>query len=167
MLHHMTSAPSAPYNFVRGMPKDADTLTQFALDSNAIYQSRKVTDDEARKVFELTERDCSTGIVELLKFYDDVIGFYSLRSYKNSEGKKIKELGHLFIKPGSVGHGFGSFLFLRAMQMAKYGLRWRTIGWFSDQHAAGFYHKMGARQIGSSGCKLNPACEVPLFSYEL
>jgi hypothetical protein len=55
-------------------------LTQLALDSNAIYHYRTASDQEAVKVFCVTEEHLKKGIIRLMMEGSDVIGFFGLFS---------------------------------------------------------------------------------------
>lgn len=150
--------PGINLQFSPAVPADAELLTQFALDSNNIYKYRTVADDEARLIFLLTKDDFAFDSVVCLKVFDELIGFYSL--------KLPHLLGHLFIEPNKVRRGFGSVLFKKAMSHAR-TLGWKFIEWESDPNAAIFYQKMGALQIGTKPCRLNPSQILPYFRYPL
>lgn len=141
-------------------PDDAESLTQFALESNSFYRYRTVSDEEARQVFILRKEDFLTSFVALMKLNNELIGFYSLKA------KKPQELGHLFLKPSHIYQGFGVLLFNKAMDHAK-SLGWEKLEWESDPNAAKFYEKMGAKLIGKNPCRLNPNYESPVFRFEL
>jgi len=53
------------------------------------------------------------------------------------------------------------------MRTAREELHWEGLLWESDPHAAGFYRKMGAAQIGEDPNFLNPSWKVPVFIYIL
>ena len=76
-------------------------------------------------------------------------GFYALCI----AGSKA-ELEHLWVTPACVGTGVGKELFLDAMDRAA-KLNVRAVEISSDPHAAGFYKRMGATQIGETDASLD------------
>lgn len=145
----------------------ASYLTQLALDSNAIYNYRTVTDEEALKVFAVTKNHFDNGIVCLMKSSEEILGFFGLACWKDDNDMIINSLSHLFLKPPYIGQGYGKILFLEAMRMAKEQLGWETLLWKSDPNAAWFYRMMGAKKIGETPCVLSPENKLPLFAYTL
>ncbi len=153
--------------FVDASPKKAKELMQFALDSNAVYGDRTVSDQKALKIFRLTPADFETGAVQTLHVNGELVGFFCLRIGKNRKGETIQELSHLFIKRGWQGKGMGRQLFARALEVAEKELGWQALEWESDRNAAWFYEKMGAIQIGTVPSLLNPKYECPVFQTRL
>lgn len=141
-------------------------LIQFAMDSNAIYGYRTVSDEEAKKVFLITEQNFKKGLIRLMKMNSEIIGFYGLLCEK-TDGKEINIFSHCFLKPEFIGKGYGKILFHEAMRAAHEDLGWEGLLWESDPNAAWFYRKMGAKQIGENPCPLNPAYKAPVFIYIL
>jgi N-acetylglutamate synthase-like GNAT family acetyltransferase len=74
----------------------------------------------------------------------EVRGFYALCV----SGAKA-ELEHMWVTPGCIGTGVGKELFLDAMERAA-ALEVRDVELTADPNAAGFYERMGARQIGET-----------------
>jgi len=74
----------------------------------------------------------------------EVRGFYALCV----SGAKA-ELDHMWVTPASIGTGIGKELFLDAMERAA-ALDVRDVGITADPNAAGFYERMGAKQIGET-----------------
>ena len=72
----------------------------------------------------------------------EIRGFYALCV----TGEKA-ELEHMWVTPASIGTGIGKELFLDAMERAA-ALDVRGVEITADPNAAGFYTRMGARQIG-------------------
>ena len=142
----------------------AEYLTQLALDSNAFYSYRTVSDKEAEKVFLVKEEHFKRGIIRLMKVCDEIIGFFGIY-HEEKEGKTTNCLSHLFLHPDFIGKGYGKLLFQEAMRAAEQELCWEGVIWESDPHAADFYRKMGARKIGDNPCILNPSFRSPVFIY--
>ena len=72
----------------------------------------------------------------------EVRGFYAL-----SVNGEQAELEHMWVTPECIGTGIGKELFLDAMERAA-ALEVRGVEISADPNAAGFYERMGAKQIG-------------------
>ena len=72
----------------------------------------------------------------------EIRGFYALCV----DGNKA-DLEHMWVTPAAIGTGIGKELFLDAMERAA-KLSVSAVEISSDPNAAGFYRRMGARQIG-------------------
>jgi len=72
----------------------------------------------------------------------EIRGFYALCV----DGNKA-DLEHMWVTPAAIGTGIGKELFLDAMERAA-KLNVSAVEISSDPNAAGFYQRMGARQIG-------------------
>lgn len=73
----------------------------------------------------------------------EVRGFYALCV----TGSDAAELEHMWVTPDCIGTGIGKELFLDAMERAV-ALEVRGVEISADPNAAGFYERMGAKQIG-------------------
>jgi N-acetylglutamate synthase-like GNAT family acetyltransferase len=73
----------------------------------------------------------------------EVRGFYAL-CVTDSDAA---ELEHMWVTPACIGTGIGKELFLDAMERAA-ALAVRGVEISADPNAAGFYERMGAKQIG-------------------
>lgn len=80
---------------------------------------------------------------------DEIKGFYALCV----SGEKA-ELEHMWVTPERIGTGIGKELFLDAMERAA-SLDVSAVEISSDPNAAGFYKRMGARQIGEIDASLD------------
>lgn len=145
----------------------AEFLTDLGLRANAIYQYRSVSELEARSIFLVNERHFNEGILRIMTLRDILIGFYGLIQWREHGGKKTNILSHFFLEPEYIGKGYGKMLFQEVLRAAKKELKWEAFQWESDPHAAGFYQKMGAKQIGENPCPLNPKYIAPVFVYVL
>ena len=139
-------------------------LVEFAIQSNDVYKTRKVSREIAVQVFELQPYQVEEGLIEkLVDEAGNTLGFYSLKKPSRDKAGKIEiELGHVFVKPGYMRRGLGTLLFERACSRAK-SLGVARMYWISDPDAKDFYLKKGARLIGHDDNLLNPAVKVPLF----
>jgi GNAT superfamily N-acetyltransferase len=90
------------------------------------------------------------------------IGFYSLR-----RGLDRMHLEHLWVLPQKMGRGIGRTLFAHAIEQLK-AAGFRTLEIESDPNAAGFYERMGARQVGVTVTELEgQSRELPVLIYEI
>ena len=71
-----------------------------------------------------------------------VVGFYAV----TGEGS-AREIEHLWVAPGWMGRGVGRRMLEHLVSRARAAgvVELRVV---SDPHAAGFYRRMGARQVG-------------------
>lgn len=142
----------------------AHFLTQLALDSNAYYKYRTVSDQEAIKVFRVNDEHINNGIIRVMKNHSEIIGFYGLISEEKG-GKTVNIISHFFLKPDFIGKGYGKKLFQEMIRTASEELNWDGLMWESDPNAAWFYRKMGAKKIGEIPCPLKPPGKAPVFIY--
>src|SRR5687767_10199651 len=79
----------------------------------------------------------------------EVRGFYALCVSRERTGELAHkaELEHMWVTPAYIGTGIGKELFLDAMERAA-ALDVRDVELSADPNAAGFYTRMGAKQIG-------------------
>lgn len=145
----------------------AEFLTDLGLRANATYNYRSISDAQARSVFLVQEIHFKEGIIRAMKENGTFIGFYGLIRWKEVDGKEANILSHFFLEPEFIGKGYGKILFGEVVRAAKNELKWEAFQWESDPHAAGFYQKMGAKQIGKNPCPLNPNYKSPVFAYIL
>jgi len=158
----------APETYFEEASSDqAEFLTQLAMDSNATYGYRNVSDQEVLQVFLVKEEHFKKGLIRLMKKGSEIIGFYGLMNLEEKEGKQVHTLSHLFLKPKFIGKGYGRILFQEAMRTAREELQWEALLWESDPHAEWFYRKMGAKKVGENPCPLNPFYKSSVFVYIL
>ncbi|HSX03862.1 MAG TPA: GNAT family N-acetyltransferase [Rhabdochlamydiaceae bacterium] len=154
--------------FENATEEQSDFLVQFAMDSNAVYGYRTISEEEARDFFHLCKHNFEKGIVRLMKGPSGIMGFYGLARHSDKEdGAWVNLLTHLFLKPKFIGQGYGKMLFQDAMRTAREELHWEALFWESDPNAAWFYEKMGAKHVGENPCNLNPDYRAPIFVYIL
>ena len=72
----------------------------------------------------------------------ELVGYFTLRRHPGGE----VELEHLFVEPAWFGRGVGSALFEAALHSAAAG-GVSALKVVSDPNAAGFYLKLGAREV--------------------
>lgn len=154
------------FAFEEADPAIREYLIDFAIESNDIYQTRTANVDVAREVFDISDSVFKNGVVEILKLQGEIVGFYTLKVHPPTEGLFEHELGHLFVKAGLQGKGFGTLLFNRAVEVAR-SKGWKKLQWLSDPDAEIFYLKMDATITDRCENLLNPTVDLPIFEYQL
>lgn len=150
--------------FEAASPSIKEYLIDFAIESNDIYHTRTASIDVAREVFDIPDSVFETGAVEVLKLDNEIVGFYTLKLHAPSDDWFEHELGHLFVKAGLQGHGYGTLLFKRALLVA-HSKGWEKLNWLCDPDAKDFYLKLGATVIDHCENLLNPGVDLPIFEY--
>ena len=123
---------------------EAAVLTQIALDAKRYwgYPEHWIKHWEADLTISPDFiRDNHVYVAEL---EGEIRGFYALCV----SGERA-ELEHMWVTPAYIGTGIGKELFLDAMERAA-ALDVRDVQLTADPNAAGFYKRMGARQVGET-----------------
>lgn len=102
----------------------------------------------------------STARVECAVLGGQVVGFFALVDHG-----PVAELEHLWVRLGHMRRGIGAALLERAVSAARGDGR-RTLVVVSDPHAAGFYVRMGATQVGEHESTPPGRC-LPVLSLDL
>ena len=123
---------------------EASVLTQIALDAKRYwgYPEHWIKHWEADLT--ISPDFIRENHVYVAEFDGEIRGFYALCV----SGEKA-ELEHMWVTPASIGTGIGKELFLDAMDRAA-ALAVRDVEITADPNAAGFYRRMGARQVGET-----------------
>ena len=92
---------------------------------------------------------------------DEAVGFYAVTGDRPG-----REIEHLWVAPGWMGHGVGRRMVEHLLERAR-AAGADEVRVVSDPHAAGFYMRMGARQVGEepsvpAGRRL-PVLVIPLL----
>jgi len=129
--------------------ENSETLTEIALDAKRHwgYPEHWIKHWES----DLT---ISSDFIDAHQVYvseDDgeIRGFYALCQ----NGDKA-ELEHMWVRPAYIGTGIGKELFLDAMERAA-TLNVSEVELSADPNAAGFYERMGARQVGEVASEID------------
>lgn len=138
--------PNSTFKIVRAEPSQAEELTKLAYASKAhwnypeswltVWRERGVL--EVSKAF-IAEHPTFAGFCD-----EECVGFYSLIL---QEDKAVLE--HLFVKPESIGKGFGRQLFEHALLTAR-ELAVKRLELESDPNSQAFYEKMGMTKTGET-----------------
>ncbi len=148
------------YLIRRAKPEEAKVLTEIALRSKAYWGYSAELIQLWTPELEVTPEMIENGISFVAELDSVIKGFWCRPA--------VEELsdGRLFIEPSEISKGCGKALWNAVMKEAKHrGLRYLT--WEGDPNAAGFYLKMGARQIGTVESKVVPGRMLPILRFYL
>ena len=126
----------------RATGDEAELLTKIALDAKRYwgYPEHWIKHWEADLT--ITPEFIQDNQVYVAESDGAVCGFYALAVSGDQA-----ELEHMWVTPECIGTGVGKELFLDAMERAA-ALEVRGVEISADPNAAGFYERMGAKQIG-------------------
>ena len=129
----------------RALPEEASTLTTITLEAKRYwgYPDRWIKHWESDLT--ISADFIRDNYVYVAEVDGEIRGFYALCVGDEKEHKA--ELEHLWVSPAYIGTGIGKELFLDAMERAA-ALDVRDVELSADPNAAGFYKRMGAKQIG-------------------
>jgi len=123
-------------------PEDASTLTTIAIDAKRYWGYPEHWIQHWESDLTISSDFIRDNHVYVAEENGEIRGFYALCV----AGEKA-ELEHMWVTPEVIGTGIGKQLFLDAMERAA-KLNVNAVEISSDPHAAGFYKRMGATQIG-------------------
>jgi ribosomal protein S18 acetylase RimI-like enzyme len=130
-------------------PDEASLLTNIALDAKRYWGYP----DHWLKLWEpeltISSEFIDENHVFVFESGGEIRGFYAL-CVKDSHA----ELEHMWVRPADIGAGVGKELFLDAMERAA-KLNVDEVQLTADPNAAGFYKRMGAKQIGEATSEID------------
>lgn len=126
----------------RSSPEEAETLTTIALDAKRYWGYPEHWIKHWESDLTISPDFIRDNHVYVAEADGEIRGFYALCV----NGDKA-ELEHMWVTPACIGTGIGKELFLDAMERAA-ALDVRDVELSADPNAAGFYKRMGAKQIG-------------------
>lgn len=126
---------------IRAQANQAPTLTRIALESKAYWGYSKEWLDLWREELSLRPSDVVEFETYCATISGDIAGFYLLCCKDGAPW-----LEHLWILPKYIGQGIGSALFRHAIERVREA-GYKQLSVESDPNAAGFYRRMGARQV--------------------
>jgi len=141
---------------------DAEALSRLARRSKGHWGYSDAFLEACRAELAVTEADCIDGSVFVAESGGRLRGFYGL---KRLTGDTV-DLDALYVAPGMLGQGFGRRLLQHAMCRAHCD-GFRSLMIQADPHAAGFYTRCGAMQVGHRPSGSIPGRDLPLFRIDL
>jgi len=156
------SATLRVMEILRATPDEAATLTEIAFAAKRHWGYPELwikywTDTLTIRPAFITEHETCTARID-----GRSVGFHALR-----RGVDRVHLEHLWVLPETMRRGVGRALFAHAIERVKV-IGFEMLEIESDPHAAGFYERMGARQIGVTITEMEARRrELPVFVYEI
>ena len=126
----------------RSSPEEAEKLTTIALEAKRYWGYPEHWIKHWESDLTISPDFIHDNHVYVSEVHGEIRGFYALCV----DGDKA-ELEHMWVTPTSIGTGVGKEMFLDAMERAA-ALDVRNVELSADPNAAGFYKRMGAKQIG-------------------
>ena len=145
----------------RAAGADEDILTEIATASEAYWGYEQDFMERFREIYRITGEFITENIVFVAEDGERIAGVYAVLA-DGAEGS----LEYLFIKPTSIGKGYGKALWDHMLGECK-RLGIRRVEIVSGPHAKGFYAKMGAKPAGEVDSLVTPGRRVPRLIYEL
>lgn len=128
--------------FREGGPGDAEVLSAIAMEAKAGWGYPAAWLHAWTSDLQVTPDYIGREVVQVAVQGSEVVGFYALVP---REGGWL--LDHFWVRPSCQGRGVGRAMFLHAVDRARVaGACGMVIE--SDPHAAAFYRRMGARDVG-------------------
>jgi len=146
----------------RAKPDEAPTLTEIAFAAKRHWGYPEQWMESWNHVLTM-QPEFIAGHETYTAFLDGLpVGFYALKP-----GLNRMHLEHLWVLPEAMRRGVGRALFVHALGRMK-ACGFSTLEIESDPNAAGFYERMGARQVGAAVTELaGQTRELPVFVYEI
>ncbi|MCB1581985.1 MAG: GNAT family N-acetyltransferase [Xanthomonadales bacterium] len=142
-------------------PLDASEISQLASVSKASWGYDDSFMATVKDELSYTAQDIAKHPTYLVKFNNEILGFYQLRSVDEI----TVELEALFVKPNAMGKCLGQSLFMHASAQAKKSFKTMLIE--SDPFAETFYLKQGCIRVGEKPSLNIPGRSLPLLHFLL
>lgn len=147
----------------RGLPSEAAALSALCLRSKAHWGYDPDFIARCETSLRVEPDACARGDVLVATHTARDVGVAALRM---PSAEAAAELDLLFVEPDTIGSGVGAALFRAVVE------RFRACGVAafeiaSDPHAAAFYDRMGARQIGERPSHAMPERMLPLYRFDI
>lgn len=142
-------------------PNDARQMTVLAKRSKAYWGYKRALIKLWQEQLTVTEEFLQKAVGVVAHLDKKMIGFW-VRECKQSTDVTD---GFLFIAPEHIGSGCGRLMYdALKKEMYKKGIHSFVVE--ADPNAAGFYLKMGGKQIGQKESELIPGRFLPLIQFE-
>ena len=152
-----------PFSIRRAVPGDAPKLTQLAQRAKAHWNYPPEWLTAWRPQLTIEPGYLAEHRVLLAENVGQLVGMCALED----RGTRWS-LEHVWVDPGSMGQGVGRTLVRQALDLAR-TVRPGQVVAEADPNAAGFYRRMGAREIGAVPAAMPgaPARVLPVFAFEV
>lgn len=129
-------------NIRRAYPKEADILTDLAVESEAYWGYDKKFLDTFKIIYKVSEDYIINNPTFVLEDNDQLIGFYSI--VESGEGVVLE---YFYIDPSYIRKGYGKILWDHLIEFCKNrGIL--ELDFVVSNEAMPFYEKMGAIKVG-------------------
>ncbi|HPZ12417.1 MAG TPA: GNAT family N-acetyltransferase [Bacillota bacterium] len=145
----------------RAKREEASGLSELAFQSEAVWGFDERYMASFRSRYRVTEEFIGSNPTYVLDDGESIAGFYSL-----AVKGRTASLEYFYIKPGSMGRGYGRRLWNHMIKLCReMGLE--KVELVTSPEAAGFYIKMGARSAGRVESKVKKGRMVPKLIYDI
>lgn len=146
-------------NFRKADLSDREYLGDLAYGSKSFWGYNQDFLESCREDLEVTEEEIKNDLVYILEENGKTLGFY-LFSYK------LNELDALFIDRDYIQKGYGKVLWEHLiLELSLRGIR--EFGIVADPNAAGFYRRMGAKEVRKVQSLRDRDRKLVLFEYKM
>jgi GNAT superfamily N-acetyltransferase len=155
----MTCDRQAPFEIRRARPDEVEVLRSLIVESMGHWDHSPAYLAEATELMSLDADDVAHDEAFVLTVGTEIAAIARV-----SVTDRFAEIEELHVRPRWIGHGYGRALFEHVAQRA--GERGAVVlRWSTDQHALGFYERMGGLSIGTEPSGI--AGDDPLTLMEL
>lgn len=133
----------------RATIENADTLTKIAVEAKRHWGYPEHWIHHWEADLTISSDFIRNHHVYVAEYDGEIRGFYAL-----CLGAEKAELEHMWVLPSYIGTGIGKELFLDAMERAAH-MDVREVELSADPNAAGFYERMGAKQVGETDAEID------------
>ncbi|HPU02025.1 MAG TPA: GNAT family N-acetyltransferase [Bacillota bacterium] len=145
----------------RAKKDEADCLSELACQSEAFWGFDEQYMSSFRSRYRVTAELIDRNPTYVLLDGESVVGFYILEIKE-----RTASLEYFYIKPGSMGRGYGRRLWNHMINLCReMGLE--KVELVTSPEAAGFYVKMGARTAGLVDSLVLKGRKVPKLIYDI
>lgn len=146
----------------RAQPSEAETLTDIALSSKAVWGYDADFIAQCRDELTIEPDFIAQNDVHVVDVDGYIAGFYALLP----PDANTAVLDFLYVHPEFLRRGFGSALWRHAVEKAQQ-LGAQQIRIDADPNAEPFYQRMGAERIGMAASGSIPGRFIPQMRYEI
>jgi ribosomal protein S18 acetylase RimI-like enzyme len=144
-------------------PHEADVLTDLAVRSKAHWGYDAAFMEDALPDLTVTPEAIRHSLSGVLEVGGQIAGFYLLRPAPRPDHILLSDL---FVEPTCIGQGHGRRLWDHAVAAARaHGYAVLTLD--AEPRAAGFYEKLGARQVGVAESRVRAGRFLPVMQFSL
>ncbi len=145
----------------RAKNEEAKYLSKIAIESEAYWGYDKNYMESFKSSYRLTEEFISKNPTYIIEDNKNILGFYGFMIKD-----KVASLEYLYVKPDSIGHGYGKLLWHHMINVCK-KKDIKKVELVTSPQAEEFYIKMGARTVGQVESIVIKGRKVPKLIYDI